>query len=97
VYGLTGEKYWELYEFQGGVCAICKRAKGIRRRLAVDHDHKTGAVRGLLCGTCNKILGHLRDDPDLAAGIAAYLVESPMFRLCQHTGTPVPVGSIVRT
>ncbi len=76
-YGLREGQYEELYAAQGGVCAICERATGKTKKLAVDHDHKTGYVRGLLCGPCNKILGHLRDDPLLAANILEYLEEPP--------------------
>jgi hypothetical protein len=97
VYGLSGDQYWQLYELQGRCCAICKRAKGIKRRLAVDHDHKTGKVRGLLCGTCNKILGHLRDDPDLARGIASYLEVTPMERLVRELGLTTHPGSTPAT
>ncbi len=79
-YGITGEQYWELYEAQGGVCYICQRARGITKKLAVDHDHATGYVRGLLCGPCNKILGHLRDDYKLALRICAYLERPPAFK-----------------
>lgn len=59
VYGLTGEQYWQLYELQGRVCAICRVATGKAKRLAVDHDHDTGEPRGLLCGPCNQMLGRL--------------------------------------
>lgn len=62
-YGITGEQYKRLYEIQGGKCAICRRASGKTRRLSVDHNHDTGAVRGLLCSVCNRLLGHARDDP----------------------------------
>lgn len=69
-YGITGEQYWALYEAQGGYCALCQRATGKTKRLAVDHDHKMAAevcghdpkqgcprcVRGLLCGPCNQYL-----------------------------------------
>ena len=51
-YGLTATQYDALLKLQGGRCAIC-RAKPKSKRLAVDHDHKTGAVRGLLCSRCN--------------------------------------------
>lgn len=44
-----------LFEVQGGVCAICKRT----RKLNVDHNHETGAVRGLLCHGCNTTIGAL--------------------------------------
>jgi hypothetical protein len=61
-YGITGAQYDLLYSRQGGVCFICRRATGKTKKLAVDHDHATGFVRGLLCSPCNQILGHLRDD-----------------------------------
>lgn len=80
-YGITGEQYEALYEAQGGTCAICKRATGKSRRLAVDHDHATGYVRGLLCSSCNNILGHLRDRIDLALGVAGYLQNPPSFEV----------------
>lgn len=59
-YGITEAEYEAILFAQGGVCAICGRAKGISKALAVDHDHKLGsgreAVRGLLCDTCNRIV-----------------------------------------
>lgn len=73
VYGVPVGSYKRLYEAQDGRCYICRRATGKTRRLAVDHDHKTGKVRGLLCGTCNKMLGHARDDPSFFGWAMAYL------------------------
>jgi hypothetical protein len=59
---------------QGGGCAICGyRPKPGGRRLNIDHDHKTGAVRGLLCARCNRGLGWFRDDPDRLEIAATYL------------------------
>ena len=56
-YGMSAEDYLQLLSEQGGVCAICKQApKSIS--LAVDHDHTTGAVRGLLCAPCNRHVGY---------------------------------------
>jgi hypothetical protein len=71
VYGLTPEEYARLYEHQGRRCAICRRATGATKRLAVDHDHGCcpgpsscgRCVRGLLCSVCNDLMGHARDDP----------------------------------
>ncbi|WP_189951267.1 endonuclease VII domain-containing protein [Streptomyces roseolus] len=60
-YGLEAGEYARLYKFQGGLCALCRRATGASRRLSVDHDHATGEVRGLLCRPCNSLLGHARD------------------------------------
>lgn len=65
-YGITLAIYWTIYARQRGCCAICQieypRDKRNRRLpLNVDHDHETGEVRGLLCGTCNSGLGMFQD------------------------------------
>lgn len=75
--GLTANEYRAMYQFQGETCAICRRATGKTRRLAVDHDHQTGRVRGLLCRPCNKMLGHGRDDPSFFRRAAGYLTVPP--------------------
>ena len=56
---------------QGGRCAICNDQ--LAGRICVDHDHSTGAVRGLLCSPCNTGIGHLRDNADIVESAAAYL------------------------
>lgn len=78
-YGITAEEYKLLYEAQGGRCAICQRATGAARRLAVDHNHKTGEVRGLLCKPCNRYgLGMFaRDNPEVFDRAAEYLRNPP--------------------
>ncbi len=76
-YGLGPGEYGQLYLHQGGKCAICRWARGISKNLSVDHDHKTGLVRGLLCTRCNQLLGHLKDDPEAGRRIAQYLVRPP--------------------
>lgn len=76
LYGITVDEYEMMLRAQGGVCAICGREEshrsrtGVVRRLTVDHDHSTGRVRGLLCHSCNVMLGFLRDDADWAAEFA---------------------------
>jgi hypothetical protein len=80
-YGITSEQYEALYEAQGGSCYICQRASGKTKRLAVDHDHRSGFVRGLLCSTCNKFLGHLRDDHWAGRRVGTYLFRPPAFRV----------------
>jgi len=57
---------------QEGLCAICRGPSG-RRALGVDHDHTTGAVRGLLCSTCNSGLGGFRDNAALLIEAIVYL------------------------
>jgi len=66
-----------LFKAQRGRCAICKRTEAqIGQRLFVDHCHKTGRVRGLLCRTCNSGLGFFRDDSDLMWQAFAYLARN---------------------
>lgn len=77
VYGLQPGEYDRIKEAQGGVCAICGRARGVSRALAVDHDHETGYVRGLLCSVDNKLLGHARDDVEFFRRAIAYLEAPP--------------------
>lgn len=62
-YGITQEKYEELLADQGGCCAICGKTPDEEgRNLAVDHDHKTGEIFGILCMICNKALvGNIRE------------------------------------
>jgi hypothetical protein len=81
VYGLGPGDYERLYALQGGTCAICKRATGKTRRLSVDHDHKTGKVRGLLCRPCNSMLGHARDEREMFKRAYMYLTNPPAGRL----------------
>ena len=76
-YGLRAGQYEAMYAAQGGVCALCLVATGKTKALAVDHDHKTGYVRGLLCGPCNKILGHARDDTAFFNRAILYLLQPP--------------------
>ena len=85
-YGITLTQYSEMYNAQGGVCAICGKPETARipgrktktcdsgvRDLSVDHCHQTGAIRGLLCNACNHILGEAKDDPTILRKAADYL------------------------
>lgn len=76
-YGITGDDYATLLKRQGGKCAIC-RARPKSKRLAVDHDHKTGAVRGLLCSRCNHdLMGAAWDSLAIAVALWHYLNTPP--------------------
>lgn len=76
-FGITLLQYEELLELQNGVCAICQQPDGMGWSLAVDHDHTTGQVRGLLCGRCNyRLLGSVNDDIQLLERAIAYLKEA---------------------
>lgn len=77
-YAITIDQYWIIYRHQGGVCAICRRARGLKKKLSVDHCHATGMVRGLLCQKCNRdVLGHLRDEPEAFQRAIDYLRSPP--------------------
>lgn len=81
-YGITPEKYSELFHEQNGRCSICgneettrhNRSKKIQK-LAVDHCHTTGNVRGLLCQDCNRGLGKFHDDPTRLQKAIEYLTK----------------------
>jgi hypothetical protein len=72
-FGLTEEQYEARALAQGGHCALCSYPDIPEKRLAVDHCHKTGAVRMLLCADCNRGLGLFKDDPKLLRDAAAYV------------------------
>jgi len=77
-YKMTLEQYDEMFEAQNGVCAICGRPEtatlnGIAKRLAVDHNHETGEIRGLLCHKCNGTLGYVDESIDILLSIIIYL------------------------
>lgn len=73
---ITIESYEEMFRKQLGVCAICSGGDLCGRRLAVDHDHATGTIRGLLCRACNTALGFLKDSPELLRTAADYIERS---------------------
>ena len=77
-YDMTRERYMAMHEAQSGLCAICRKPEtstrlSTTRRLCVDHDHRTGKTRELLCAHCNHGLGKFNDDPELLEAAAAYL------------------------
>lgn len=61
-----------MYDSQMGLCSICQKPE-CNIKLAVDHDHETGKVRGLLCKRCNMAIGLLDDDPHVVTRAALYL------------------------
>lgn len=78
-YGITMHEYDALLKRQDNKCAVCFKAEtskhqnGKIKRLAVDHDHKTGKVRGLLCKACNQSLGLISENIDTALGLVEYI------------------------
>lgn len=75
-YGLEAGEYDALFIAQNGACAICRGTR--RQRLSVDHDHRDGVVRGLLCRMCNgRLLTAARDRPEVLRAAAEYLERPP--------------------
>lgn len=73
-FGITKEDYNNLLKEQNHTCAICNKVDPTpNRRLAVDHNHKTNEIRGLLCGKCNIALGLFDDNTDLMLKAIEYL------------------------
>jgi len=73
-YGITLEKYNEMREEQKYCCGICSLTEEqVGKKLVVDHNHETGAVRQLLCANCNVGIGFFKDSPNLLEMAASYL------------------------
>lgn len=74
-YGLSVEQYEQMIRNQDGLCAICKESpkNKQRKQFYVDHNHETGNIRGLLCGTCNSAIGLMQENPDSLRRAAEYL------------------------
>lgn len=76
-YGITPEQYNKILVAQKSICKICGNSnesyKDGKHRLFIDHDHKTGKVRGLLCDACNRGLGYFKNEPKLLKNAIQYL------------------------
>jgi hypothetical protein len=77
-FGIDLGEYQRMHDQQGGTCAICKQPETVMRNgrikwMAVDHNHATGAIRGILCSSCNQGIGKMRDDPALLRAAADYI------------------------
>ena len=73
---MTIEEYDILFRAQGSFCAICGDAQAGGKALAVDHDHRSGKIRGLLCARCNPMLGYAKDRIDVLTKAISYLTRS---------------------
>jgi len=77
-FGITRQEYAEIFHSQNGTCAICSLPETATRNgkvkaLAVDHDHKSGKVRGLLCSDCNTGIGKLKENRNIFLSAIKYL------------------------
>lgn len=75
-YGISLAEYNKILKLQGNVCAICKKIPK-SKSLAVDHCHKTGLVRGLVCWLCNRAIGVFKDNVARLIAAADYLTNVP--------------------
>jgi hypothetical protein len=85
-YGISIEEFEFLVVAQAGKCAICGRKDD--DQLHVDHDHKTGMVRGLLCGSCNRAMGLFYEDPNRFRSAELYLRRPQLMLGCGDKKTP---------
>lgn len=86
-YKVSASDLHALLSMQGEVCAICKKPEtqkhqtGVDMRLAIDHCHATGDVRGFLCSVCNRGLGYFKDSVELLQIAIDYLRHTPYTKL----------------
>lgn len=73
IYGLTEESFQQIFSSQRGRCKVCQKSIGGSIKFHIDHCHKTGVVRGILCPTCNFGLGSFHDSPEKLRAAADYL------------------------
>lgn len=100
VYDFTAEDYNNLLAWQRGRCFVCRQLPRVKR-LAVDHDHKSGAVRGLLCANdewgCNRTLARVLNDVGMAERLLAYVQKAPLQRMLDGEPSPAaPTGLAAR-
>lgn len=77
LYNCSKEQYESLFLSQGGLCAIC----GSGASLCIDHCHKTGKIRGLLCRLCNGFLGKINDDINSLNKVKDYLTKDTSYEI----------------
>ena len=80
-YGIDIEEFERMNKIQNGLCCICQRPERSSKtnNLSVDHCHKTGKIRGLLCMSCNIGLGLFEDEPSRLSNAIKYLADLPEF------------------
>ena len=76
LYNITPDEYMHILQAQGSVCKICRGVNLNGRQLSVDHCHKTGKIRGLLCSRCNFLIGHSMDDIKILRAAIEYLQQA---------------------
>ena len=73
MYGITLEDFNLMFNLQNKVCKLCGSDKSDKNNFVVDHCHKTGKIRGILCSYCNRALGMFKDDPEILTKAIRYI------------------------
>jgi len=86
-FGINRQEYAEMFHAHNGACAICSQPETATRNgrikaLAVDHDHESGEIRGLLCSDCNTGIGKLKEDRDIMVSAIRYLDKHKKAKHC---------------
>lgn len=92
-FGITADEYDAMLRAQGGGCAVCgdTRVPSHQKFLSVDHDHETGAIRGILCSGCNTALGLLGENPTRMVRLARYVAShDPSLRVTKNSPSDSP-------
>lgn len=92
-YGLSLPQYDQLLSRQDGGCAVCQKPPKAGQRLNVDHDHQTGVVRALLCGSCNTALGIMEENPEYLWKLLDYAEHCVSMREW-YSGDPIRLAVI---
>ena len=77
LFNISVDERDKILTFQNNSCAICGKPNNTDRNLHIDHDHKTGLIRGMLCWFCNKALGYFKDNPEFLRNAANYIDKPP--------------------
>jgi len=73
--GMTVDEFWNMYDSQNGKCAICLQDIAAENS-AIDHNHDSGKIRGILCKSCNRGIGLLKDDSEVLNRASSYLISA---------------------
>lgn len=84
-YNMSEVDYEQMFKTQHFSCAICKKGNNAIKKFCVDHCHKTGKVRGILCGACNKAIGLLKDSRESLKAAIDYLDRSESDQMNTNT------------
>jgi len=86
-FGSSEEDFEKRFKLQNSKCGICGIEREEKRAFSLDHDHKTGRIRGILCTKCNLGLGYFSDNKDLLSKAVSYLEKNNGENECKSEGS----------